>query len=365
MRKIFLLGCFLLLSIFIHAQFHTLTIPQASTKVTETQRLGVTDITIDYHSPTVRGRDVWNDVIPQNGDPIPWRAGANMNTTISFSTDVQINGNDLKAGTYGFHVIPRSDKYTLLFAHSSNLWGSYYLDIEKDITLSIDVQDTICSFSEKLDYEFYPKSENAILIGLEWAEKHLPFTVSVDLNKTVVESFRNELRGINTYRWEAWRDAAEWCYNHNTNLEEALTWTERSISGGYNGFAANKNIDNMTTKARILHKLNRKEDLKVTIEEVKNMSYEPYQANTFSIFLIDIKDFESAIDFCERAAKKHPNTWFIELNLGLSNYFAGNKSKAVQDMKKARSLAPDNFHTRLDEMTKEVEAGTFKLPPRG
>ncbi|MEM9328095.1 MAG: DUF2911 domain-containing protein, partial [Bacteroidota bacterium] len=225
------------------AQFHTLSLPKGSNYVYEKQILGVTEIAVEYHSPQVRERDVWNtpDIVPQKGEPIPWRVGANMNTTISFSTDVEVEGQVLRAGKYGLHMIPDGDEFEILFAHNNNLWGSYYLDLENDVALRVAVNSEPCPFSEKLDFEFIPASEHTIVMGVEWGEKRVPFTVSVDLNETVVASLRNELRGINTYRWEAWNDAANWCYDHDVNLEEALEWAQRSIDGGYGGFAYNKN----------------------------------------------------------------------------------------------------------------------------
>jgi tetratricopeptide (TPR) repeat protein len=365
MRIIFsLLFVCLLLPEAVMAQFHTLKYPESSNFVQETQRLGVTDITITYHSPRTRGRDVWNNpgIIPPNGNPIAWRAGANMNTTISFSTDVMIEGKALAAGEYGFHVIPKNGKYTLLFAHNSQQWGSYYLDVEKDVTLQVEVEDTTCSFSEKLDYEFYHDGEDAMIIGLEWGDKRLPFRVSVDLNKVVVASFREELRGQNTYRWEAWDDAASWCLNHNTNLEEALTWAERSVSGGYNGFGANQNFTNMTTQARLLQKLGKTEKLDEVLAEMESLNYSSYEANGFTIFLLQSEKYQEAMDFCEAALDKE-EIWFFKLNKGLCHYFLGDTKAALKGIKAMKDEAPAQFHGRIDEILVEVEEGRYKLPP--
>ncbi|HAA16955.1 MAG TPA: hypothetical protein DCE41_36680, partial [Cytophagales bacterium] len=82
MKRIFFALALSLLAAPAKSQFHSLTIPQASQPVSETQRVGVTDITLQYSSPRVRGRDVGATEIPQNGNPIAWRAGANMATTI-------------------------------------------------------------------------------------------------------------------------------------------------------------------------------------------------------------------------------------------------------------------------------------------
>lgn len=355
---------FIFCSLMAQSQFHTLKIPQPSNLVNESQRLGVTDITISYSSPSVNNRDVWNDgrVIPQNGKPIAWRTGANMNTTIHFTTDVLIEGKPLKSGTYGFHIIPKGDTYTLLFAHNSNLWGSYYLDIEKDVSLQVDVTAKPCDFSEKLDYEFLDWEENAVTIGLEWADKRIPFTISVDLNKTVVESFRDELRGINTYHWQAWNDAAQWCLNHNTNLEEALEWVERSIKGGYGGFAANKNVTNLSTKALLLKSLNRGDELEATIQEIARMTMSAREINDFGAMLLRMGKYDLAISTCTEGLKNYPNNLYLLITRGVNYYYAGNISKAVKDVQKSITVAPEGFKKRLGEVAEEMKAGTYKWP---
>ena len=355
---------FLLIFSTANAQFHTLKIPRSSNRVIETQRIGITDITINYGSPSINNRDVWNDtrVIPQNGNPIPWRAGANMNTTIKFSTDVLIEGQVVKAGVYGFHIIPKGDVFTLLFAHNNNQWGSYYLDMEKDITLQVDVKPTECPFSEKLDYEFLNWTEDSVTIGLEWADKRIPFVVSVDLNTTVVESFRHELRGVNTYHWQAWNDAANWCLNHNTNLEEALEWTERSINGGFHGFAANKNFTNLATKFKILKKLNKTEECAKALTELEKEEYNGNQAFQFGRDLLNEKDYDLALNFSTQANKKHPDSWFLIINEGLAKYFLGNTEDAIEDIKTSIPLAPKQYHERFNIVIEEMKVGTYQIP---
>jgi tetratricopeptide (TPR) repeat protein len=338
-------------------------IPQPSPKVLETQRLGITDITVDYSSPATRGRDVWSNVINGYGDPnLAWRAGANMNTRISFSTDVTINGNSLKAGSYGFHIDAEGDDFTLMFAHHDNQWGSYYLDREKHVALAIKVKSEDCPFSEQLDYEFINRTDSTVVIALEWGDKRIPFTVGVDLNKTVVESFRYELLGINTYRWEAWNDAAQWCLNHDTNLEEALAWVNRSINGGYNGFSANRNVTNMTTKAQLQNRLGKTEELNNTISELTAMDMSPGETNGLTIFLLRIDKAGSAQNILTAALDKYPDAWYLKLNLGLSYYFLDNPNRALKELAVVQQEAPQNFQPRLKEIIEEVRNGTYKIP---
>ncbi|WP_420387202.1 DUF2911 domain-containing protein [Roseivirga sp.] len=349
----------------IRAQFHTMKIPQASNHVTETQTLGVTDITIDYHSPAVRERDVWNntDIIPQNANPVAWRAGANMNTTISFSTDVMIEGQFLPAGKYGFHIVPRGDTYELNFAHNNHQWGSYYLDLEKDVTLKVEVsavEET--PFSEKLDYEFLNWTPEEVTVALEWANRRIPFKVSVDLNKTVVESFRSELRGINTYHWQAWNDAARWCLVHNTNLEEALEWANRSVNGGYNGFAANKNAENLRTKAELEQRLGKTAELEQTLSDAIAFIESPYDANFFSIYLLGVKKTDLAMELLDKSIAANPESWFLMLNQAVGYYFQGKEKRALSTMEKVKSMAPANFQDRLTTIEASFKDGTYTIP---
>lgn len=365
-KSIYLTSIAFLVSVATFAQFHTMNIPESSPKVYESQRVGITDITINYSSPALRNRDVWNNsnIIPQEGNPYPWRAGANMNTTIEFSTNVMIEGQLLEAGLYGFHIIPKNDTYTLLFAHSNHQWGSYYLDVDKDVTLKVMVTPETCPTSEQLDYEFLNRTENSVVVGVEWGEKRIPFKVEVDLNKTVVESFRSELRGINTYHWQAWNDAAQWCLNHDTNLKEALEWVNRSINGGYGGFAADKNMINITTKIRILKKLNKTNEVISAITDAKTINATAYESNGFSMFLLQSGYYQDALEFCKTALKNHPNTWFLKVNQGICHYFLNSKKKALKSIKIALKSTPNRFKVRLNEIIKEVETGTYKLPKR-
>lgn len=353
----------MLLSSGAFAQFHTLKMPRTSQPVTETQTLGVTDITIAYSSPAVNNRDVWNnaDIIPQNADPIPWRAGANMATTMTFSTDVKIEGQPLKAGTYGFHVIPENDSYTLLFAHAYNQWGSYYLDLKKDISLKVAVKAETCAASEQLDFEFLDRSENALTIGLEWGEQRIPFRVAVDLNQTVTESFRNELRGINTYHWQAWNDAALWCLEHDTNLEEALEWSNRSIAGGFNGFAANKNVRNMVTKLRILQRTGMEEAFAQTLKEAMELQVDLPDARFLTRALLALRKNEEAFTYANKQYRSLAKAWPLLLDRGLTYYALGKPGKAVKDIERVKTLAPKNLEGQLDQIAAEFESGAFKI----
>ncbi len=345
------------------AQFHTLSLPKGSNYVYEKQVLGVTEITVEYHSPRVRERDVWNDahIVPQNGDPIPWRVGANMNTTISFSTDVEVEGQPLPAGKYGLHMIPKGGEFEVLFAHNNNLWGSYYLDQEKDVALRVSVTSEPCPFSEKLDFEFIHESGSSMIMGIEWAEKRIPFTVNVDLNETVIASLRDELRGINTYRWEAWNDAANWCYDNDVNLEEALEWAQRSIDGGYGGFAYNRNAMNTLTKAKLQKKLGLVDAHAETLEEMLELNFTAGQSNRLISYFLNEGNKDMALSMAKKAQERYEEIWFVNLNLGIAYYANGDRKRAEKYVETATDMVPDSYAESVKGLLVKVQDGTLEI----
>lgn len=348
----------------LNAQFHSLSIPKVSPRVESTYSIGATRVKIAFGSPSVQGRDVWNNqhVIPQQGKPYPWRAGANENTVISFDTDVFIEDIPLPAGSYGFHVIPNGHLHTLLFAELDNLWGSYYLNIEKDVVLKVVVEDSTCAFSEQMNFELVNTTESRAIVALKWADRVIPFEVSVDLNKTVLEKLRYELNGENTYRWRAWNDAAAWCVRRNTNLEEALIWVNRSIGGGYGGFGGDQNMVNLGTKIKVLQALGEPKELDQTFELALSQPYSIDDAHHFGGMLIEINEPNKAIDFYSESLKKYKNEWGIQYMISIAYYESGNTKKAKIYLNKCKDNAPDFFHQRVDITLSQMDDNSYVYP---
>ncbi len=343
---------------FSYGQFHTMNIPKSSPKVKETQQLGITNITLEYHSPAVRGRDVWKEIVPFGGEPIAWRAGANMNTRITFSTDVTINGNALQAGGYGFHVVPReTGTWTLIFAHHDNQWGSYYLDRDKHAAIEVEVTPVATNFSEQLDYEFIERTDSTVVIALEWAEKRIPFTIGVDLNKTVLDNFRYELLGINTYRWEAWNDAAQWCLRRKTNLTEALEWANRSINGGYGGFAANKNMSNLSTKADILFAMGNEKESDATYKEAMGLIKVPGEVYETGRNLALAGRLELSAEVFEEGLKQFADSWLVQMGYARTLAAQGDKKAAKKYLTKSIETVPENYKGFVTTMLEKLDKG--------
>ena len=97
-------------------------LPDVSQAATVQQQIGVTDVTITYHRPLVNGRKIWGALVPY--DKV-WRAGANLNTTFDVTWPVSIEGKPLPKGTYGLHMIPTADSWTIIFSKAAHSWGSF------------------------------------------------------------------------------------------------------------------------------------------------------------------------------------------------------------------------------------------------
>ena len=292
-----------------------------------------------------------------NGDPIPWRIGANMNTTIAFSTDVTIEGQPLKAGSYGLHAIPTEVDWTILFSSNDNLWGSYYLDTEKDVVLKVTTSPVESEHSEQLDFEFKNRTDSTMTIAIEWEKLSIPFTVGVDLNETVLTSFRYQLRGITTYAWEAWDAAAQWCLNRNTNLEEALTWSNRSIEGGYGGYAANTNFTNLSTKSSILWALDRKAEADKIMTQAIPLMNDVQNDYWVGKRLSDQGRNEMSLKFCNQMIQKFPDTWYAYFGATRAEYINGKRKKALKNLTKTKEMAPPNYGDYLNGIEQKIKNG--------
>ena len=155
---------------------------RVSPKASITETIGLTDVTVSYSCPGVKGRKIWGDLVPY--DKV-WRAGANEATKITFSGDVWVEGKKLPAGSYGFFVIPREKSWTVIFNKVADQWGAFeYNESEDALRLNITPQSR--NFQEWLSYTFSDLKVNAHgknsgILNLNWEKVRLPITIETDV----------------------------------------------------------------------------------------------------------------------------------------------------------------------------------------
>jgi tetratricopeptide (TPR) repeat protein len=325
------------------SQATELKLPTLSQRSIITQRIGLTDITINYCRPLVGGRTLWGKEIPY--DKV-WRAGANENTVISFTDDVSIEGKALPAGTYGLHVIPTADAWTIIFSKNSTSWGSFSYD-EKEDALRVTTKAQPAEFEEALEYSFEDVKPDSTAVTLRWAKLAVPFRVSADVNAIVLRSIQNQLRNTGGFTWAGYDEAALWLLDTNTNLDQALKWEDRSI-------LAEERFDNLLTKSQILEAQGKNQEAAVVkakaFEEAsgfqlhaygRGLQFQKKQDEGFAIFQINIK--------------KRPNEWYTHGEIARIASAKGDFATATKEMNLALASAPDIAKTQIQGLIARLE----------
>jgi hypothetical protein len=213
--------------------------PRVSPKATISQTVGVTDVTLTYCRPSVRGRVIWGGLVPF--DQV-WRTGANEATTITFSDDVTIEGAKLPAGTYGLFTIPGRAEWVIIFNKGAKQWGAYSYKAEDDV-LRIKAKPQASDFSELLTFSFRSATTTSAQVVLAWDTLAVPFTINVDTIGKILPEARAAVAAAKPDDSRTPLQAATFCLDNNVNLDEAGTWIEKSI-------AAKETMYNLAAKAR-------------------------------------------------------------------------------------------------------------------
>ncbi len=344
LRALFVVEILLLLGSLGLAQSFVLNLPRPSQHAVITQRIGITDVTINYHRPMVNKRKVWGGLVPYGQ---VWRAGANENTTITFTDPVTIEGKPLPAGAYGLHMIPAENEWTVIFSRNSTSWGSFTYNQAED-ALRVTVKPQASEFHEALTYDFDDVTPDSTAVTLRWEKVAVPFKVGVNTHEIVEQNLHHQLRGLAQYSWEGWDDAANYLLQEKIDLDEALTYSDKSIQN-------EARFDNFMTKSRVLEALGRKEEATTARDKALTMA-NAIQLHSYARQMqIDGKQTEAFAIYRDNA-KKNPDQWIV--HVGLSRMFSaqGDFANAAKEMNVAVAGAPDGQKQPLQAFARRLEA---------
>jgi hypothetical protein len=354
-----------LLLVTVNANAQLTTPPGGGNKKAWTgERIGITDVTINYDRPAVKGRDgkIWGELVHYGYKDLgygtskaaPWRAGANENTTIEFSTPVKIEGKELPAGKYGFFVDVEKDNCTLIFSKRNTSWGSFFYDPNEDaLRVTVKQQPTDRS-QEWLKYEFSDQTNNSAIVSLVWEKWRIPFKVETDLVKEQLNVFRRELTSEKSERKENYLQAAKFAADNNTNLDEALVWAEQAISAPFVGEA---NFQTLSTKAEVLRRLNKTQEADDLMKKAMPMAT-MQQLHAYGRALLQQKKNKEALDVFKTNFDKYP-TQFTTM-VGLARGYSANAdyTNALKYAEMALPLAPNEVNkTFLNDSIKKLKEG--------
>lgn len=291
-------------------------LPQASPSATLTQTIGITDVSITYHRPAVKGRTVWGDIpaeklaelikankvvvpgadgegtvdgAPGSGKDFPlapnghvWRAGANEATRFTVSDDVLVNGQKLAAGAYSLHMIPGKEEFTVIFNKTADQWGSFRYDAKQD-ALRVKTKPVWKSDSqEQLSYEIASVGVNSGQVIMRWEKAAVPFTVEVPNQDTLVRSKIDAMVAAAPTDWQVPLAVAN-AYFNDDHLEDGMVWVDKSIK-------VKETFQNLRTKASLLFSMGKKpEAITVGEQAVARGKAEGADTARFEKFLADLK----------------------------------------------------------------------------
>lgn len=323
------------------AQIPTPLLPRVmnSPRASAEQTIGLARVQVDYSRPGVKGRTIFGGLIPYGQI---WRAGADENTTITFSHDVTVEGQPLAAGTYGLHTIPGEDRWTILFSSDTESWGSYFHDPAHDV-LSVDVSPTRAPHQEWMLFDFTDLSRDGATLTLRWAETSVPVAIGVDTNGIMLSYLRDEyLKGLAGFTADGHENAAKWCLDNDVNHAEALAWIERAVQIGGPSFSRKR------IHSELLAANGRGDDAAEALLAAFAAGTAQELAN-FGHAQLRRGDVDSAQMVFQRADASHPDTWYVLEGLGMACERKGQVEEARAHYQRAQQLVDDgNGRARIE-----------------
>ncbi len=347
------------------AQFPGLTLPPSggNQRATVVQGIGPVRVTVDYSSPAVKDRrgKIWGGLVPYglvkdefgNGQPLPWRVGANENTVFAVSHDVLIEGKPLAAGRYGLFMIAGPEEWTVIFSKNSESWGHYFYEV-KDDALRVVVKPKKHEYREWLTFDFVARKYKEATVEMQWEDLAVDFTVSVpNLNDIILSSLKKDLQREAGFTWQGYLAAVNFCLQQKVHLDQALVWADAAV--GLPGIGQ-RNLETLSAKSRVLAEMGRTEEALATMKAVAELPTSgPIEIHQVGRQLLGMKQPKAALEVFQLNQKRNGEVWPV--NVGLARGYAanGDKATALVHAKKALEQAPDEINKKsLTQLVKEL-----------
>ena len=331
----------LLLSTTLFAQGVITTPRTPSPAASVTQTIGISTVTVNYSRPSVRGRKIWDSLVPYGynvqgfgaGNRAPWRAGANENTTITFSHDAKMQGQLVPAGSYGlFFVINGDNTGEIILSKDYKSWGSFWYDSTHDfLRANIQVRD-IPEITEMLTYDFINDTKNSAELVLNWEKKQFPVKIEFDVDKIVMDNATEQLKNTVGFSWQGYASAANYALQNNTNFDQAIIWSNLAAT-------QNRNFATLSLKSNLLKAKGNTDEAAKTMDTAVQVSTEN-ELNLYAYGLINQHQTDKAIEMFLLNTKRHPESANVWDSLGEGYFTKGDKKDAIASFKKSLSMNP-------------------------
>ena len=337
------------------------------------QWIGPVKVSIEYHSPNVHGGGgadrtghIWGELVGYGffdegfgpSHATPWRVGANESTTISFSHDVQIDGHDLKAGTYALFLdVEKQGPWTWIFSTNPG-WGSYQYDPKFD-SLRVAATPQDAPYTEFMTFSFDERRPSSTIAYLQWEKKRVSFKIQVpNVNELYVGEMRRELMGWPGFNYQNWATAAQFCADNKINLDEALVWADRAINEPFRGAVrGHRSFSTLRTKAAVLHAMQRDGEADAVMEEALRLpGTDVMEIHSYGMSLLAAGRNEKAMQVFVVNRQTHPDDQFVPY-VGLARGYTavGNKAEAIRSWETALQHVPDDRKSLIPVIEKALK----------
>jgi tetratricopeptide (TPR) repeat protein len=332
-----------------------ISLPNASAASQVMQTIGISTVTVHYSRPSVKNRDVWGKLVPYGwnkqafgkGNEAPWRAGANENSTISFSHDAKVEGKPVKAGTYGlFFVINKDNTGEVILSKDYRSWGSFFYDpLQDELRSPIKLNET--AFTEQLTYDFINVSKNSAQLVLNWEKKQFPVKIELDADAIVLANAAEELKGPIGFNWRGFLSAANYCLQNKISLEQGLQWANTAVT-------QNNSYATLSVKSGILKEMGNAAEADKLMTDALAIATEN-ELNGYGYQLLNVGRHDKAIEILTMNTKKFPKSANVWDSLGEAYFIKGDQKNAIVNFKKALSMnPPENVKINSEKYLKQL-----------
>lgn len=315
-------------------------VPSPAASISQT--IGISTVSIKYSRPSVKGREIWGNLVPYGwnvqgfglGNSAPWRAGANENTVLHLSHPATIEGHQVPAGDYGlFFVINKDNTGEVILSKEYRSWGSFFYDPQYD-EMRANISVKPAAFTELLTYDFSNVTKNSAELDLSWEKLRFPVRIEFDVDKIVMENANQELKSTAGFNWQGYSNAANYALTNKLtdDYDQALKWADQAI-------AINSNFTDLTVKSDLLRQMGKTAEADQVSKDAIAVGTE-VELNNYGYQLLNQQQQDKAIELFILNTQRHPKSANTFDSLGEAYALKGDKKNAIINFKKSLALDP-------------------------
>lgn len=204
-----------------------INMPQASPAAVVSQKMGLTDVSVEYSRPSMRGRKIFGELVPYGE---VWRAGANAATVLTFSTDVKIEGNSIPAGNYALYAIPGKTEWTIILSSKTKLWGAVGYSQEDDVLRFKVKPGKTSQVYETLEINFVDMTDTGASVAIKWERTRVKFRIETEVDAIVMAQIKELVIDQQPQNPGLYYQAANYYFTNNKDMNLAYDWITRSVN---------------------------------------------------------------------------------------------------------------------------------------